>query len=159
MTTGGVSVSEEDHVKPAVEQLGQLDLWRIAMKPGKPLAFGYVGKTPFIGLPGNPVYAMVTYMLFARPTILKMMGVEKVTVEPQKIAIGFDWSRKKPRREYVRVKIDKTQMPPKASLFSRQGSDVLSSIAWADGLVEIPEQQVFKAGDILDFLPFSELLT
>jgi len=158
MTTGGVSVGEEDHVKPAVERLGQLSLWRIAMKPGKPLAFGEVGTTPFVGLPGNPVSAFVTFLLFARPLLLKMQGVREVQPRILRVRAGFDWPRGRPRREFVRVRIDSTATEPVASQFPRQGSDVLDSIAWADGLVEIREQHRFSAGEWLNFIPFCGLL-
>jgi len=157
MTTGGVSVGEEDHVKPAVERLGSLSLWRIAMKPGKPLAFGEVGKIPFVGLPGNPVSAFVTFLLFARPLLLKMQGVRVVQPRILKVRAGFDWQYCKTRREFVRVRIDSTGTEPVADLFPRQGSDVLSSIAWADGLVEVREQHTFSRGEWLNFIPFCDL--
>lgn len=159
MTTGGVSVGEEDHVKPAVEQLGELNLWRIKMKPGKPLAFGKVGQTAFIGLPGNPVSAMVTFLLFARPFIKKVQGNRQYLNVPFQVKADFDWRRPKPRREFVRVQLDTGEAVPVARQYPKQGSDVLSSMVWADGLVEIPEQSQFKAGELLNFYLLDEMLS
>jgi molybdopterin molybdotransferase len=158
ITTGGVSVGEEDHVKAAVEKLGALDLWRIKMKPGKPLAFGRVGQTAFIGLPGNPVSAMVTFLLFARPFIKKMQGANHYLNPTYQVEANFDWHSPKPRREFVRVKLDYTNPIAKAEPYPKQGSDVLSSMVWADGLVEIMEKTTFKKGAILNFYPLSEML-
>ena len=157
MTTGGVSVGEEDHVKPAVEKLGKLSLWRIKMKPGKPLAFGNVGKAAFIGLPGNPVSAMVTFFLFARPFIKKMQGVSHYKNQTTQVQCDFDWRRPRPRREFVRVKLDHSTIPASANLYPKQGSDVLSSVVWADGLVEIPENSTFTQGDVLNYYSLTEL--
>ncbi|HAQ69133.1 MAG TPA: molybdopterin molybdenumtransferase MoeA, partial [Gammaproteobacteria bacterium] len=157
MTTGGVSVGEEDHVKPAVEKLGKLSLWRIKMKPGKPLAFGHVGKAAFIGLPGNPVSAMVTFFLFARPFIKKMQGVSNHKNQTTQVQTNFDWRRPRPRREFVRVKLDHSTIPASANLYPKQGSDVLSSVVWADGLVEIPENSTFSQGEVLNYYSLTEL--
>ena len=157
MTTGGVSVGEEDHVKPAVEKLGKLSLWRIKMKPGKPLAFGNVGKAAFIGLPGNPVSAMVTFFLFARPFIKKMQGVSHYKNQTTQVQCNFDWRRPRPRREFVRVKLDHSTIPASANLYPKQGSDVLSSVVWADGLVEIPENSTFTQGEVLNYYSLTEL--
>lgn len=157
ITTGGVSVGEEDHVKPAVEQLGELTLWRIKMKPGKPLAFGRIKQSFFIGLPGNPVSAMVTFCLFARPFIKKMQGASTFKNQSTDIQCDFDWPRPKPRREFVRVQINQDTTPPTAKLYPKQGSDVLSSLTWADGLVEIPDNETFKPGDILKYFSLLEL--
>jgi molybdopterin molybdotransferase len=153
ITTGGVSVGEEDHVKPAVESLGKLDLWKIKMKPGKPVAFGDIG-VPFIGLPGNPVSAMVTFQLFAKPFIEKMQGRD-TTINAIKVQAGFDWLRFKDRREFVRVRLDHTTIPPTANLFHKQGSDVLTSMVWADGITEIKESTTFKKGEIIDYFEMS----
>ncbi|OIR24010.1 gephyrin-like molybdotransferase Glp [Bathymodiolus thermophilus thioautotrophic gill symbiont] len=155
ITTGGVSVGEEDHVKPAVEKLGKLSLWRIKMKPGKPLAFGHIGKSAFIGLPGNPVSAMVTFFLFAQPFIKKMQGISNYKNQPIPVQANFDWLRPRPRREFVRVRLDQTTTPASASLYPKQGSDVLSSIVWADGLLEIPENSTFAQGEILNYYPLT----
>jgi molybdopterin molybdotransferase len=151
ITTGGVSVGEEDHVKPAVEKLGKLSLWRIKVKPGKPLAFGHIGKSAFIGLPGNPVSAIVTFFLFAQPFIKKMQGMSNYKNQPIQVQTNFDWLKPKPRREFVRVRLDHTTMPASASLYPKQGSDVLSSIVWADGLLEIPEDTTFSQGKVLNY--------
>ena len=157
MTTGGVSVGEEDHVKPAVEKLGSLNLWKIKMKPGKPLAYGQVRNIPFIGLPGNPVSSFVTYCIFALPYIKKMQGNSNFKNVPIKVKTNFDCKRAKPRREYARVQIDYSSENPMASLYPKQGSDVMSSIVWADGIIEIPENTTFDSGTILDYYPLSEL--
>ena len=154
ITTGGVSVGEEDHIKAAVEKLGQLSLWKIKIKPGKPLAFGRIEQVPFFGLPGNPVSAIVTYLLFVLPFINKMQGNNLLAPQPIKVQTDFSWARPKPRREYVRVRIDNNSVPPLATLYTKLGSDVLSSIVWADGLVEVPENSRFSAGEILDYYPY-----
>jgi molybdopterin molybdotransferase len=157
MTTGGVSVGEEDHVKPAVEKLGELNLWKIRMKPGKPLAYGKVKQTPFIGLPGNPVSSFVTFCIFSLPFIKKMQGNTNYDSKILKVKANFDSKRAKPRREYARVRIDYSSETPLANLYPKQGSDVMSSVVWADGLIEIPENTTFEAGTILNYYPLSEL--
>jgi molybdopterin molybdotransferase len=157
MTTGGVSVGEEDHVKDAVESLGELNLWKIRMKPGKPLAFGKVGNTAFIGLPGNPVSSFVTFGIFALPFIKKMQGNSKHQTNTIKVQANFDCKRAKPRREYARARLDYSTGNVQANLFPKQGSDVMSSIVWADGIVEIPENTTFEAGKLLNYYPLSEL--
>ena len=158
MTTGGVSVGEEDHVKPAVEKLGELNLWKIRMKPGKPLAYGKVKQIPFIGLPGNPVSSFVTFCIFALPFIKKMQGNNQFISKIYKVKTNFDCSRAKPRREYARVRIDYSDVIPLASLYPKQGSDVMSSVVWADGIIEIPENTTFDSGTILNYYPLSELI-
>ena len=157
MTTGGVSVGEEDHVKPAVESLGELNLWKIRMKPGKPLAYGKVKQTPFIGLPGNPVSSFVTFCIFSLPFIKKMQGNNNYQSKIIKVKANFECKRAKPRREYARARIDHSESTPVASLYPKQGSDVMSSIVWADGLVEIPENKTFEPGELLNYYPLSEL--
>ncbi|MBT6142455.1 MAG: molybdopterin molybdotransferase MoeA [Gammaproteobacteria bacterium] len=157
MTTGGVSVGEEDHVKPAVEKLGELNLWKIRMKPGKPLAYGKVKQTPFIGLPGNPVSSFVTFCIFSLPFIKKMQGNSNYESKILKVKTNFDCKRAKPRREYARVRIDHSTETPLANLFPKQGSDVMSSVVWADGIVEIPENTTFETGTILNYYSMSEL--
>ncbi len=151
ITTGGVSVGEEDYVKPAVEKLGKLDLWRIKVKPGKPLAFGHIDNTAFIGLPGNPVSAMVTFFLFVQPFIKKMQGINSYQNQAMQVQCGFDWHRPRPRREFVRVRLNHSTVPISAELYSKQGSDVLSSMVWADGLIEVPEDSAFSQGKILNY--------
>ncbi len=157
MTTGGVSVGEEDHVKPAVEKLGSLNLWKIKMKPGKPLAYGQVKNIPFIGLPGNPVSSFVTYCIFALPFIKKMQGNSIYKTEAIKVKTNFDCKRAKPRREYARVRIDYSSKIPLASLYPKQGSDVMSSVVWADGIIEIPENTTFESGTILNYYSLNVL--
>jgi len=159
VTSGGVSVGEEDYVRLAVEQLGQLDLWRIAVKPGKPLAFGRVHDTPFLGLPGNPVSVFVTFCLFARPYILRLQGMEGVMPHLISAVADFDWPQAGSRREYLRARIDGAGKAHHAViLYPHQGSGVLTSVGWANGLAVIPAGETRKRGDAVDFLPFNELL-
>ena len=162
MTSGGVSVGEEDHLKPAVEKLGSLDMWKIAIRPGKPLAFGHIDGTPFIGTPGNPVSLFVTFCLFARPFILKMQGVEGDALVPTAIQAraAFEWPQPDKRREFARAQLNmNAEGVAEVSLFSSRSSGVLNSLAWANGLAILPENQVLSQGDMVQFLPFSELLT
>ncbi len=156
VTTGGVSVGEEDHVRAAVEQLGELSLWRINIKPGKPLAFGSVQGAHFIGLPGNPVSAFVTFLLFARPFILKLQGASALTPPEFTVIARFDWPRAGSRQEYLRARY----LPDGSGveIYPHQGSGVLTSTVWADGLVVVPPKRAIKAGDRVGFIPFSELL-
>ncbi len=160
LASGGVSVGEEDHVKPAVERLGSLDLWKIAIRPGKPLAFGHIGATPFIGTPGNPVSLFVTFFLFARPFILRAQGVADVHVPALSARANFDWPKPDKRREFIRARLEMdAEGTPRVSAFPSRSSGVLSSVAWANGLAVIPELQVLKRGDPVQFLSFSELLS
>lgn len=155
ITSGGVSVGEEDHIKPAVESLGRLDLWQIAMKPGKPFAYGTVGKAHFMGLPGNPVSSFVTFAVLVRPFVLRLQGVRDIA--PKKIAATarFDWPKADKRREFLRVR----QHPDGGlELFHNQSSGVLTSAAWGDGLVDNPAGQTIAVGDTVQYLAFSELL-
>jgi len=159
IASGGVSVGEEDHVKPAVERLGRLDLWKIALRPGKPLAFGHIGDTPFIGTPGNPVSLFVTFLLFARPFILRCQGVDAVQTQALSGRAAFDWPKADKRREFVRARLRGADDGlPWIDLYPSRSSAVLSSVAWATGLAVIPEGRTLKRGDTLPFLPFSELL-
>jgi molybdopterin molybdotransferase len=156
ISSGGVSVGEEDHVKAALQSLGELTLWRVRMKPGKPLAFGCIGTVPFIGLPGNPVSVYVTFLLFARPYLQRLQGRSETTPHSWPVIAGFD-HRAADRREYLRVRINGDPLRGlTAEKYPRQGSEVLSSVAWADGLVEIPENAHVHPGDMLRYLPFSE---
>lgn len=160
LASGGVSVGEEDHVKPAVEALGSLDLWKIAIRPGKPLAFGHIGDTPFIGTPGNPVSLFVTFCLFARPFVLRCQGVEQVQVPALAAEADFDWPKPDKRREFVRAQLNMDGSGvPKVSVYASRSSGVLSSVAWANGLAIIPEGRVVSKGDTVRFLSFSELLS
>ena len=154
LTSGGVSVGEEDHIKPAVQTLGLLNLWQIAMKPGKPFAYGKIGTAHFMGLPGNPVSSFVTFLLLVRPFILKLQGA--LDVAPQAIAMraDFDWPKADKRREFLRVRFN---MAGGLDLFDNQSSGVLTSAAWGDGLIDNPAGQTIARGDTACFLPFSAL--
>ncbi len=159
ITSGGVSVGEEDHVKAAVQSLGSLHLWRLALKPGKPLAVGQVGDTIFLGLPGNPVAVMVTFLLFAKPLLAMLSGA--TYREPRRYAMpaGFALSKKAGRREFPRARIVDTPLGPVVQLFRTDSSGVLTSMTEADGLVDLPEAAVSIApGDPVAFLPFGELI-
>ena len=147
-------MGEEDHIKPAVQALGILNLWQIAIKPGKPFAFGKIGSAHFIGLPGNPVSSFVTFLLLVRPFILKLQGA--LDVVPQSIAIraDFDWPKADKRREFLRVRFNPAGG---LDLFDNQSSGVLTSAAWGDGLVDNPAGQTIARGDTVRFLPFSAL--
>jgi molybdopterin molybdotransferase len=156
ITSGGVSVGEEDHVKAALQSLGELTLWRVRMKPGRPLAFGRIGDVPFLGLPGNPVSVFVTFLLFGRPYLQRLQGRADTPPASWPVSAGFD-HRASDRPEYLRVRIHRdAARGPTAGKYPRQGSDVLSSVAWADGLVEIGENAEVHPGDTLRYLPFSE---
>jgi molybdopterin molybdotransferase len=154
VTSGGVSVGEADFVKPAVEAEGSLLMWKIAMKPGRPLAFGKVGAAAFIGLPGNPVSSFVTFLVFVRPFLLKTQGV--AAVQPRAVAAraDFDWPEPDPRREYLRVKWN---AQGGLDIYPTQDSAVLTSTAWADGLVDNPPNHAIRRGDTVRFLPYAEL--
>lgn len=161
MASGGVSVGEEDHIKPAVESLGSLDMWKVAIRPGKPLAFGHIGEVPFIGTPGNPVSLFVTYCLFARPFILKSLGVTE-GLEPTAVTarLDFDWPNPDKRREFARARLVLDEAgEARVAIFRSRSSGVLSSLAWANGLAVLPEGLPLKRGDRVKFLPFNELLT
>ena len=155
ITSGGVSVGEEDHVRAAVEENGTLALWRIAMKPGKPLAFGAVHGTPFVGLPGNPVSVFATFSLLVRPYILRRQGMHEVAPRAFRVSADFDWPRPGARREFVRARLspDSTTV----GIFANQSSGVLTSAAWADGFIDILENMIIKRGDPVRYVPFSAL--
>lgn len=159
LTSGGVSSGGEDHVKAAVEALGSLHFWRLAIKPGRPVALGQIDKTPFVGLPGNPVAVMVTFLRVARPLIEQLSGAHPATPELFPVRAAFDYKKKLDRREYVRVLLRRGgDGSLEAEKFERDGAGVLSSMVAADGLVELPEScTAIKAGDIVDYLPFSEV--
>ena len=154
VTSGGVSVGDEDHVKPAVEAEGSLLMWKIAMKPGRPLAFGRVGNASFIGLPGNPVSSFVTFLIFVRPFLLKTQGVADVAPRVIHARADFDWPEPDPRREFLRVKWN---AEGGLDLYPTQDSAVLTSTVWADGLVDNPAGRPVRTGDRVRFLPYSEL--
>ena len=161
VTSGGVSVGEEDHLRPAVQAEGRIDLWQIAIKPGKPLAFGEVnrgdGTAAFIvGLPGNPVSSFVTFLLLVRPVLLRLQGCPDSTTRSTPMRADFDWPRPDKRREFLRAR---RNAQGGLDLFANQSSGVLTSAVWADGLVDNPPGQPIRAGDVVAFIPFSELLS
>ncbi|MEX2241630.1 MAG: gephyrin-like molybdotransferase Glp [Burkholderiales bacterium] len=154
VTSGGVSVGDADFVKPAVEAEGSLLMWKIAMKPGRPLAFGRVGEAAFIGLPGNPVSSFVTFLIFVRPFLLKTQGIAEVRPRAIGARADFDWPEPDPRREYLRVKWN---AQGGLEIYPTQDSAVLTSTAWADGLVDNPPNHAIRRGDSVRFLPYAEL--
>jgi molybdopterin molybdotransferase len=154
VTSGGVSVGDADFVKPAVEAEGKLLMWKIAMKPGRPLAFGTVGKAAFIGLPGNPVSSFVTFLIFVRPFLLRLQGMSAVEPRALQARADFDWPEPDARREFLRVKWNARGG---LELYPTQDSAVLTSTAWADGLLDNPPGKAIRRGDLVRFLPYSEL--
>lgn len=158
ITTGGVSVGAEDHVRAAVEKLGHLSLWKLAIKPGKPFAFGEVADKPFFGLPGNPVAVFVTFVLLVRPYILRMQGAAATQVPAFRVKAGFAVRDAGTREEYLRVRVVKEGGELVAQLYPDQGSSVLTSLSWADGLAILPAGTTLQAGDTLDYLSFTGLL-
>ena len=154
VTSGGVSVGDADYVKPAVEAEGKLLMWRIAMKPGRPLAFGAVQKAFFIGLPGNPVSSFVTFLIFVRPFLLRTQGASAVHPRAISARADFDWLEPDARREFLRVRWN---AQGGLDIYPTQDSAVLTSTAWADGLVDNPAAQAIRQGDLVRFLPYSEL--
>jgi molybdopterin molybdotransferase len=159
LTSGGVSVGEEDHIKPAVEHLGELNLWQLAIKPGKPFAYGKVnrdsGACQFMGLPGNPVSSFVTFLLLVRPFVLALQGVTMTDITRTQIRADFDWPRADKRREFLRVK---RNAQGGLDLFPNQSSGVLTSAVWGDGVVDNPAGQVIAKGDTVCFISFAEWL-
>jgi molybdopterin molybdotransferase len=154
VTSGGVSVGDEDHVKPAVEAEGSLLMWKIAMKPGRPLAFGKVKNAAFIGLPGNPVSSFVTFLIFVRPFLLKSQGQTETAARAIDARADFDWRQPDARREFLRVKWN---AQGGLELYPTQDSAVMTSTAWADGLVDNPAGRAIRNGDRVRYLPYSEL--
>ena len=162
ISSGGVSVGEEDHLKPALAAEGRLDLWAIAIKPGKPLAFGAVrrdggeagGETWFIGLPGNPVSSHVTFTLFVRPVLARLQGADAGQPIGVPMRADFAWPRPDKRREFLRVRRNATGG---LDLFANQGSGVLTSLAWGDGLADIAPGQAVEPGDMVRYLSLAEL--
>jgi molybdopterin molybdotransferase len=154
-----MSVGEEDHVKPAVEAEGELRMWQVAMKPGKPLAYGRVRSgsryAHFIGLPGNPVSAFVTFLVLVRPFIHGLQGRPAAAPRALAMRADFDWPKPDRRREFLRVRSNDAGG---LDLFANQGSAVLTSTAWADGLVDNPAGHAIRRGDTVRFLPFSALM-
>jgi molybdopterin molybdotransferase len=154
ITSGGVSVGEEDHVKPALEAEGELSLWSIAVKPGKPLAFGRVGQADFVGLPGNPVSAFVTFSLLVRPFIRKCQGARELLPQGRTMIAGFEWAKPGNRREFLRVRIG---ADGRLERYANQSSGVLTSCVWADGLADIAAGMKVSPGDTLRYLAFAEM--
>tara|TARA_R110002072_G_scaffold1533_1_gene12739 strand:+ start:20770 stop:21975 length:1206 start_codon:yes stop_codon:yes gene_type:complete len=157
ITTGGVSVGEEDHVKNQVEQLGYLRLWKLAIKPGKPLAFGSIGETPFIGLPGNPTSVFVTFCLIARPFLLKLQGAEEA--DPPRLEARAAFSIEKPgiRQDYLRVTLENTEQGLQALIFANQSSGVLSSVSHSNALAVVPPGTTVVKGDKVEILLLDSL--
>ena len=156
LTSGGVSVGEEDHIKPAVQSLGTLDLWQIAIKPGKPFAHGRIGAAHFLGLPGNPVSSFVTFLVLVRPFLLQLQGARQVAIKSVAARADFTWARPDKRREFLRARRNDQGG---LDLFPNQSSGVLTSAVWGDGLIDNPPGCAIAAGDTVRFVPFSELLT
>jgi len=159
ITSGGVSVGEEDHVKPAVEAEGRLNMWQIAMKPGKPLAFGEInrgsGKAFFLGLPGNPVSTFVTFLVFVRPFLLRLQGIDNVAPRTLTLRADFNWPKADRRQEFLRARFNDAGG---LDLFPKQGSGVLTSTVWGDGLIDNPAGKTIAEGDLVRFIPFDHLL-
>ena len=153
LSTGGVSVGEEDYIKPAMEALGQIENWKIKLKPGKPLVFGNISNTTLVGLPGNPVSAFVTFLLFVAPLLRKLQGLKTFQLEPEELPLGFDIDKPRQRPEFLRVKIENGQVQK----FNKQSSGVLSSTVWADALALVPEQQLLNIGDNVKIFPLQKL--
>jgi molybdopterin molybdotransferase len=156
LTSGGVSVGEEDHIKPAVQALGQLNLWQIAIKPGKPFAYGKIQNAHFIGLPGNPVSSYVTFLLLVRPFIRKLQGATRFAPESVAVRADFDWPKADKRREFLRARRNSAGG---LDLFDNQSSGVLTSAVWADGLVDNPAGRTIAHGDVVQFIALTSLMS
>ncbi|MDX5371086.1 MAG: molybdopterin molybdotransferase MoeA [Pseudomonadaceae bacterium] len=154
LSTGGVSVGEADHLGQVLREEGELALWKLAIKPGKPLTCGHFRGVPVLGLPGNPASTLVTFALLARPYLLRRLGVQRVEPLAFEVTAGFAWSKPGKRREYLRARLENGR----AVLYPNQSSGVLRSAAWADGLVEVLEERIYAEGDTLRFIPLSEVL-
>lgn len=159
LTSGGVSVGEEDHIKPALERLGTLELWNVAIRPGKPLAFGHIQGTPLLGCPGNPVSLFVSLCLFARPLLLRLQGVSGDLAPPRlRLRAGFEWPRPDKRREFHRARIVRSpEGEPELAVYPSRSSALIGSLTWAEGLVDLAPGRVVRPGDAVDFLSFAEL--
>ncbi len=158
ISTGGVSVGEEDHVKNALDRLGEVALWKLAIKPGKPFTFGQVLQTPFMGLPGNPAAVLITFCILCRPYLLKSQGA--VNIEPLLVESSADFSTKKPavRQQYLQARLLDGSEGNRVEIFPNQSSGMLSSAAWANGVVVVPAQQVIEKGDKVQFIPYGGIL-
>mgnify|MGYP001161320628 CR=1 FL=1 len=159
LSSAGISVGEEDHLAASVAALGRLHFWKVAIKPGRPVAFGQIGNTPFIGLPGNPAAMMVTFLRLARPALLRLAGAKDVTPRLYRVRAGFHYRKKERRREYVRVRLDTAKDGMLvAHKHPRSGAGVLTSMVESDGLVELPEEMTqLTPGTMVSFLPFTEV--
>jgi len=160
LTCGGVSVGEEDHLRPALQAEGRLDLWSIAMKPGKPLAFGAVRRSDgseslYMGLPGNPVSSTVTFLVAVMPVLRVLCGAPPQGPKPIAMTAGFEWPKPNARREFLRARV---AADGRLEIYPNQGSGVLTSMVWADGLIDNPGGRAIKAGDTVQFLPLGLLL-
>ena len=159
ITTGGVSVGEEDHVRRALEAVGELEMWKVRVKPGKPIVYGRIGACDLLGLPGNPVSALVTFCLFVRPFVLRRLGVTGAFPAPMAVPARFEWPRPGGRREFARARLAADVVGAVgAEIHARQGSDVLSAATWATGLVEIVEGTTIAPGDAVRYYSFGDLL-
>lgn len=158
VTSGGVSEGEEDHVRDGVAALGRLHWWRLAIKPGRPVSVGQIGRTAFLGLPGNPAAAMTTFFLVARPVLLQMAGAAARPPVRLGVRSGFAQKKKPGRVEYVRVRLERGPDGPIARRFAREGAGLLSSMVWSDGLAELPaDLERLEEGAWLAYLPFAEM--
>ncbi|MGF6401085.1 molybdopterin molybdotransferase [Pseudomonas frederiksbergensis] len=159
LSSGGVSVGEEDHLKQAIEELGNVDFWRLAIQPGKPLAFGEVAGKPWIGMPGNPSAALITALVVVRPFLLRAQGVTDVLPVPVAVPAGFDWLQRNKRRQYLRARLTPgADGQLSVELHPQQSSAMLTAACWADGLAVIEcEQQVLKHDNVM-FLSFADLM-
>ncbi len=160
VTSGGVSVGEEDHLRPAVQLEGRIELWQIAIKPGKPLAFGEVRRadgltTHIVGLPGNPVSSFITFLLMVRPLLLRLQGATVLTPQRTRIRADFDWPRADKRREFLRARRNDAGG---LDLFPNQSSGVLTSAVWGDGVIDNPSECTIAKGDLVEFISFAEWL-
>jgi molybdopterin molybdotransferase len=160
VTSGGVSVGEEDHLRPAVLAEGRIEMWQMAIKPGKPLAFGAVNRSDgsaahFVGLPGNPVSSLITFLLTVRPLLLRLQGASALAPCRMQLRADFDWSKADKRREFLRVR---RNAAGGLDLFPNQSSGVLTSAVWGDGVVDNPSAHVIARGDTVDFISFAEWL-
>ena len=157
LTTGGVSVGEEDHLKQAIQELGRVDFWRLAIQPGKPLAFGEVAGKPWIGLPGNPSAALITTLVVVRPFLLRAQGVERVLPVPIQVPAGFEWPTPNKRRQYLRARLSPGEDGQlRAVLHPQQSSAMLTAACWADGLVIVEREQLLLKDAPVPFLSFAE---
>ena len=159
VTAGGASVGEEDHLIKVINDIGKNVFWKVAIKPGRPVALGRVKNTVFIGLPGNPVAVMVTFLRVARPLILKLSGSREQSPRSFKVLAGFNYQKKPQRREFVRTRLQTDSKGRHvAHKYKSDGAGILSSMVFADGLVEIPEDITnINEGDVVDYLPFNEV--